>query len=89
MSDRKGKHLTWNDRMMIERMLLRVQQEEIADVIGCCLATIYNEVKRATYLHTNRELIDEERYNPDEVQRKYEEQLKRKGVKPKLPNALS
>ncbi len=85
MSDRKGKHLTLNDRLTIERMLLKgYSKKEIADVIGCCLATIYNEVKRATYLHTNRELIDEERYNPDEAQRKYEEQLKRKGVKPKL-----
>ena len=86
MINRKGKHLTWNDRLTIERMILKgYSKREIADVIGCCLATIYNELKRATYLHTNYELIDEVRYNPDESQRKYEEQLRQKGIKPKLP----
>ena len=64
MINRKGKHLTWNDRLTIERMILKgYSKREIADVIGCCLATIYNELKRATYLHTNYELIDEVRYN--------------------------
>ena len=87
MNDRKGKHLTWNDRLTIERMLLRgMNKRDIAAAVGCCLATIYNEIKRATYLHTTSELVDEVRYNPDEAQRKYEEQLHRKGVKPKLPS---
>lgn len=86
MLNRKGKHLTWNDRLTIERMILKgFSKKEVAEAIGCCLATIYNEIKRATYLHTNSDLTTEIRYNPNESQQKYEEQLKRKGVKPKLP----
>ena len=79
------KHLTWNDRLIIEKMLLKkYSKREIAEVIGCCQATVYNEIKRAQYLHTNGELINELRYNPDEAQRKYREHLKHKGIKPKL-----
>ena len=86
-SSRKGKHLTWNDRLTIERMLLKgFHKKDIAAAVGCCLATVYNEIKRATYLHTNCELIDEKRYCPDIAQKKYEEQLKHKGIKPKLPS---
>ena len=86
MNNRKGKHLTWNDRLTIERMLKKgFNKKDIAVAVGCCLATIYNEINRASYWHTNRDFIDEKRYNPEIAQHKYEEMLKQKGVKPKLP----
>ncbi len=48
---RKGMHLTWNDRLTIEKMLLQgIEKKGIAKTIGCCLATVYNEIKRATYI---------------------------------------
>lgn len=82
---KKGKHLTQNDRLTIERMLLKnYNKKDIANAIGCCLATVYNEVRRATYMHTDSELKEEVRYNPDEAHRKYKQQLKQKGIKPKL-----
>lgn len=76
----KYKHLTWNDRLTIERMVLnKFKVSDIAKAIGCCRATVYNELKRATYVHTNDDLTEEVRYNPDAVQKKYEENLKKKG----------
>lgn len=85
MEERKGKHLTWNDRLTIERMLLKnYSKKDIANAVGCCIATIYNEIKRATYIHTNSDLTEEGRYNPDGAQEKYRAMLKDKGIKPKL-----
>ncbi|MEE0517499.1 MAG: IS30 family transposase [Anaerovoracaceae bacterium] len=82
---RKGMHLTWNDRLMIEKMLLRgIEKRVIADTIGCCLATVYNEIKRATYVHTNSDLTEEVRYNPDQAEWNYCKCLAEKGVKPML-----
>lgn len=46
-----GRHLTWNDRLVIERMLLKgYKPKQIAEVIGCCTRTIYYEIKRSTYM---------------------------------------
>lgn len=81
----KGKHLTWNDRLIIERMILnKYKPKEIATVIGCCLATIYNELKRATYRHKNSDWTYTDRYSPDASQAQYEENLKRKGKTAKV-----
>ncbi len=82
---KKGRHLTWNDRLMIERLLLSGEKiPRIAEIIGCCRATIYNEVKRATYIHTNSDLTTTKRYNPDQAQLLYEQALKEKGPKLKI-----
>ena len=84
---RKGKfkHLTWSDRLVIERMLQEnFSKKEIASAIGCCLKTIYNEIKRASYEHTNSELKIEIRYSPDLAHEKYLKGLKKKGAKAKL-----
>ncbi|NCE98093.1 IS30 family transposase [Emergencia sp. 1XD21-10] len=82
---KKGEHLTWNDRLVIERMLLKGHSKKmIAEAIGCCPATIYNEIKRATYLHRNSDLTEETRYCPDQAEEKYRAALSRKGVTPKL-----
>ena len=53
----KFKHLTLNDRLTIERLLLKKYPKKcIADTIGCSLRTIYYEIERATYVHTNPDL---------------------------------
>lgn len=85
MARKKGQHLTWNDRLIIERMLLNgFAKKEIATAVGCCLATVYNEIKRSTYIHTNYDLTEETRYNPDGAEERYRKNLAVKGVKPKL-----
>lgn len=78
-------HLTWNDRMVIERMLLNgFSKGDIAKAIGCSIRTIYYEIKRATYEHTNSDMTVEVRYNPDRAQEAYEENIKKKGSVPIL-----
>lgn len=84
---RKGKHLTWNERLIIERMLMNhFSKKDIAAAIGCCLATIYNEIKRGKYEHYLNDWSDktETRYSPDKAQISYDEMIKKKGVKAKL-----
>jgi len=86
MNQKGYKHLTHNARLVIERMLLNgFSKKEIALAIGCCVRIIYYEISRAKYVHTDCESVEEERYNPDEAQRKYRQHLKEKGVpsKPK------
>ena len=81
-----GKHLTWNDRLTIERMLLDGSSKQaIANAVGCCVRTIYYEVKRARYTHLNhRTWIQEDRYNPDGAQKKYDAMLATKGATAKV-----
>lgn len=79
------KHLTWHDRMVIERMLNEgFSKPDIAKAIGCSVRTIYYEVKRSTYEHTNSDWTVEIRYNPDGAQALYEKHLSEKGSTPKL-----
>ncbi len=86
MGRKKGQHLSYNDRLIIERMLLlkKYSIQDIADAIGCCKRTIYYEIKRSTYIHTNTDLTTEVRYNPDGSQERYRRLLKMKGQKPLL-----
>lgn len=80
MKRRRFKHLTWNDRLQIEAFLkCKKTVQEIADEIGVHRNTIYNELKRGRYVHTNSDLTETERYNPDAAQRAYEEHLAAKG----------
>lgn len=82
---RKGKHLTLQERFTIERMLIRgYSKKSIADAIGCSLATVYNEIKRATYIHTNSDLTEEIRYAPEIAHAKYLRKLKTKRWREKL-----
>ena len=63
MKKRRFKHLSWTDRLKIETMLKdKRHKQEIADEIGVHLKTIYNEIKRGRYIHTNSDLTEEERY---------------------------
>lgn len=73
-------HLTWSDRLYIEKLYnKRNTPQEIADVVGCCRTTIYNELRRGRYIHTNTDLTEEVRYSPEMAQAKYDENKKNKG----------
>lgn len=79
------KHLTRNDRFVIERLNLKGwKPKEIAEVIGCCEKTIYNELHRGEYIHTNSDLTEEMRYAPELAQAKYDEHMKAKGPNLKI-----
>lgn len=80
-----GDHLTWEDRLTIERMLNRnYSKEVIAEAVGCCRATIYNEIKRGQYEYLNSDLTMELHYSPEIAEQKYCEHLSRTGPQPKL-----
>lgn len=84
MKERKNKHLTLNERYIIERMVNKgYRKREIADAVGCCVATVYNELKRTTYMHTI-DYRDVPRYAPETAHENYRAMLKLKGRKPKL-----
>ena len=76
MKKRRFKHLSWTDRLKIETMLKdKRHKQEIADEIGVHLKTIYNEIKRGRYIHTNSDLTEEERYSPEMAEAAYREHL--------------
>ena len=80
MKKRRFKHLPWTDRLKIETMLKdKRHKQEIADEIGVHLKTIYNEIKRGRYIHTNSDLTEEERYSPEMAEAAYREHLAAKG----------
>lgn len=82
--ERKYEHLTLEKRRTIERMLSeKFTKREIAKAVGCCLATVYNEIKRATYNHTV-DYYDVPRYASETAHQKYRDNLKKKGRAPKL-----
>lgn len=67
-------------------------KKEIADLIGCSLATVYNEIKRGTYEHLNSDYTITEMYSPDKSYTNYQNYLKEKGRGPKIldsPNLQS
>jgi len=83
---KKGQHLKWEDRLRIEGALRTGSKpEEIAKMIGCCRATIYNEINRGlcTQQH-DAEFVEE--YCADVAERKYQENLRAKGPDIKLGN---
>lgn len=80
----KYRHLTLEKRYTIGRMLRSgFRPAEIAAAVGCCIATVYNEKKRAAYSHSVA-LREEIRYAPETAHNKYLEKLKKKGKKPVL-----
>ena len=83
---RKGKHLQWEDRLKIEGALRTgAKPSEIAEMIGCCRATIYNEINRGLCVQQHdAEFVEE--YCADVAERKYQENLRAKGPDLKLGN---
>lgn len=81
IKDRKFKHLTFTDRLVISRMVdANMKVKDIAIAIGCSERTIYYELKRSTY-----EYLDSDtykiftKYNPDGAQARYEKNKRNKG----------
>ena len=71
------KHLTWTDRLKIEKGLKEgLKPCAIADRLHVHNTTIYRELKRGRYTHLNSDLTTEERYSPEIAQQRYEENLK-------------
>jgi len=74
------KHLTWTDRLKIEKALKEgMKPMQIAARLRVHHSTIYNELKRGSYTHLNSDLTTEERYSPDIAEARYRENLKAKG----------
>jgi IS30 family transposase len=81
------KHLSINDRLLIESMIIRKKKPpEIASRVGCSLSTIYREFKRGVYSKMNSELITKETYSPDIAHERYKRNLKAKGCDIKIGN---
>ena len=80
MKRRRYRHLRWTDRLRIEQMLRDGKSKKyIADEIGVHLNTIYNELKRGQYIHTNSDWTVEVRYAPEKAEATYQENLAAKG----------
>lgn len=81
------KHLTFTDRLRIEKMLKeKKSKQEIADVLRVHVSTIYREIERGQYTHLNSDLTTEIRYSPDIANDKYRANLAAKGSDLKIGN---
>jgi IS30 family transposase len=82
------KHILEKDRIVIEQMLAaRVEQEEIARVIGCTARTLTREIQRGLCEQLDSELRQKYVYYADYAQRKHAEKARNKGPYPKLNDA--
>lgn len=73
-------HLKWEDRLKIEGALKTGGRvAEIAEMLGVCRKTIYNEIKRGLCLQQKDGYIFQEEYCAEVAERKYQEHLRAKG----------
>lgn len=80
-------HLTKTDRYKIEALLNNGHSaNEIAAEIHVHISTVYREIKRARMIQRNTDWTEEERYNPDEAERIYRDNLSAKGAPLKIGN---
>ncbi len=84
----KGFHqLQWEDRLVIEKMLqVGVSKAKIAQALGVCRKTIYNEIKRGWTLQLTPDYHYIWRYCPETAERKYRAHLRAKGPNLKIGN---
>lgn len=83
------KQLKLSDRLKLEALLRAGHsKKEIADVLRVHRSTIYNEIKRGQYEHTNSDLTTEMRYSPELAQQRAEENLKARGKQLKIGNDI-
>lgn len=81
------KHLTYADRLSIERLIkMKKPVAFIASYLGKSRQTIYNELKRGRYDHLNSDYTVENRYSPDKAEQRYRWSLTGKGKPLKLSN---
>lgn len=87
MNSKGFHHLTWNDRLTLEKMLkVGDSKAKIAKALGVCERTIYYEIQRGLCVQQINECDFEERYCADVAERKYRENLKAKGPDLKVGN---
>lgn len=81
------KHITEEQRNKIEALYDKGStKQEIADYLGVCLKTIYNELKRGMYTALTSDLIEVQRYSAHIAQRNYNYNQTSKGSQLKLGN---
>lgn len=96
MKNKGTKNLSITQRRMLERCILqKMHKREIAKLLGVCLATVYNEIKRGQYKHKVKSWYDcigeiqykyETRYSADKAQQLYELNQTTHGPETKLGN---
>lgn len=87
MNYKGNQHLKWEDRLAIEKMLkIKTPKPKMAEALGVCTKTIYNELNRGKCVQRTTEYEDIEVYCPDVAERKYQENLRAKGPDIKLGN---
>lgn len=80
-------HLSKTDRYKLEAALLAGEKPQaIADRLHVHVSTIYREKKRARMVQLTTDLVEVDRYNPDEAHRRYRENLSKKGAGLKIGN---
>lgn len=81
----RNKHLSYASRKQIEALLAaKVAKTAIARIIGCCLSTLYNELRRGRVAQLDYMLKAHYIYSPDAAQRKYEIGQAQKGAPEKI-----
>lgn len=89
MKEKEFSQMTYNDRLRLDTLIRAGHKpKEVAVILHKHISTIYRELKRGRYMHTNSDLTEEERYNPDEADRKARENLKAKGAGLKIGNDI-
>lgn len=90
MANKKNsRQLKWEDRIRLEALeRVHTPRAEIARILGVHRSTIYNELKRGRYIHTNTNYTEEERYSPEIAQEKCEENLRMRGTQLKIGNDI-
>ena len=79
------KHLTWTDRLKIEKWLKEgMSVYKIADKLRVHNTTIYAELKRGRYKHLTTHLLTEYRYSPEIAEARYRRNLQAKGQELKI-----
>ncbi len=85
MNHKGARHLTWEKRLVIERMLKeKFSKSAIAKAVGVSLRTVYYEIRRGmcTQITSDYEFVN--LYSPDTAERKYQENLRAKGPQLKI-----
>ena len=85
---RKQHYMTWEERIKMETMLrCRVPAAQIARELGFCRQTIYNEIRRGTYMHTT-DYRDEPRYSADKGEAIHRKAMQNRGRELKIGNDI-
>ena len=84
-----GKYFTEQERYKLEGFLqAKMSVKEIADILGKCKATIYNEIERGKITLRNSDYTERTVYQADVAQRKYMENRIYKGASLKIGNDM-